>query len=138
MLLPKEYLTAELLIEALEENKGFILAAARYLQKNHGLKVDSGYIKKMCEEWGMNDWLLSIRKGLAEECMRKTMQKGIVEGDNQCLFWVLNKYGHHVDYLDSRDENSEAKQGWQEILAYVKGPPKSDTDTEHPGKHSAD
>lgn len=122
-------LTHEHLTEALMETKGFILSAQKYLKKKYGYRPDTGTIKKRIEEWGMHEWLEDIRKSLVEDCLQKTFHKGIAQGDNHCIFWVLEKYGHHVDFLGGKDTETESKKGWRELLAYVKRDIESDPET---------
>lgn len=113
-------LKVEHLTEALEKNKGFILASKRYIKKTYGYDVSFATLKSRIMEWGLDEWLLDIRKELAEDCLNRAFHKGIAEGDNHCIFWVLDRYGHHVDFLDSRDTETESKKGWKELLTYVK------------------
>ncbi len=121
-------LTPELLIEALEENHGFVLSSIKWLQHEKNCKTSYKVVKNRIENWGMSDWLYDIRSSLAERCMKKVFHKGCAEGDNHCLFWVLHKYGHHVDFLDSADTQTESMKGWKELLDYVKATPESEAD----------
>lgn len=84
----------------------------------------------------MQDWLDEVRKSLVEDCLSKTFAKGVAQGDNNCLAWVLEKYGHHVDFLDGKDVETESKKGWKELLTHVKRPIESDTGTQFEGEHS--
>ena len=121
-------MTVEQLIEALEANKGFILASQRYIKKKYGFEPNTHTVKKKIKEWGLTEWLYDIRTELVENCMQRAFHKGIAEGDNHCIFWTLEKYGHHVDFLDGKDTETESKKGWRELLEYVKGntEPKAD------------
>ncbi len=121
--------TCEQLIEALEKNRGFVLAAQKYLLRTYGIKASYNTMKTMIRNWGMKDWLAEIRKSLVEDCLNKTFAKGIQEGDNHCIFWVLEKYAHHVDFLDAVDAEQESKKGWKEILLNVKRNTEPDTET---------
>lgn len=123
-----EHLTSEHLIEALEKSKGFILGAKKYIKQTFGYDVGYQTIKSRINDWGMQDWLDDIRKELTEDCLKKTYAKAIMEGDNHCIFWVLNKYGHHLDWLQSDETDTESKKGWKELLKHVKRTPLSDTD----------
>lgn len=121
-------LTYEHLVEALESTRGFILAAKKYIEKTWGYSVGYSTIKSRIIEWGMEDWLDDIRKSLVEDCLARTFHNGIKNGDNTCLSWVLKTYGHHVDFLGGIDTETESKKGWRELLEYVKGNTKSNTE----------
>jgi len=122
--------TCEQLIEALEKTRGFVLSAQKYLLKTYGIKASYHTMKTMIRDWGMEDWLDEIRKSLVEDCLNKTFAKGIQDGDNHCIFWVLEKYGHHADFLGGIDAETESKKGWKELLSHVKGSPKSNTEAQ--------
>jgi hypothetical protein len=124
-------LTPEMLIEALEKNKGFILAAVKHIKSVYGISISYSTVKSRINEWGMEDWLNDIRTSLVEDCMRRTFHKGIEKGDNHCIFWVLEKYGHHIDFLSGKDTETESKKGWKELLQHVKIT-ESNTEEEHP------
>src|ERR1044072_9793297 len=98
----KTDLTPEMLSGALEESKGFVLAALKALRKEYELDISYSLIKSRSKEWGMEEWLEDLRKGLVEDCMNRVFYKGIQKLDNHCIFWVLEKYGHHVDFLGDR------------------------------------
>jgi len=120
-------LTPELLIEALEENQGFVLSSIKWLKAEKNWNTSYKKVKTRIADWGMEDWLYDLRSSLAERCMKRVFYKGCAEGDNHCLFWVLHKYGHHVDFLDSADTQTESMKGWKELLDYVKATPESET-----------
>src|SRR6187401_1265205 len=101
--------TCEQLIESLERTKGFVLSAQKYLRNTYGIDASYYTMRSKIKEWDMVDWVDEIRKGLVEECMAKTFYKAIQEGDNHCIFWVLDKYQHHVDFLDSKDTETESR-----------------------------
>lgn len=122
------HLTPEHLIEAFEKSKGFILGAKKYIKYTFGYDVAYKTIKSRIHEWGMQDWIDDIRKELVENCMQRTFAKAIQDGDNHCIFWVLEKYGHHIDFLDSKETETQSKKGWKELLDYVKADLKSDTE----------
>jgi hypothetical protein len=64
--------------------------------------------------------------------MIKTFAKAIDEGDKSCLFWVLEKYGHHADFLGIQQLNTDSEKGWEKILSNVKQTvTESDTEEEH-------
>lgn len=128
--LPKPNFTCEQLIEALEKSRGFVLAAQKYLFKTYDIQASYNTMKSCIKMWDMQDWLDDIRKSLVEDCLSKTFHKGIANGDNHCIFWVLEKYGHHVDFLDGKETEQESKKGWRELLDHVKGTPESNTETE--------
>lgn len=128
--LPNPQFTCEQLIEALEKSRGFILASQKYLLKVYGIKTGYSTIKSCIRMWDMQDWIDDIRKSLVEDCLAKTFHKGIAEGDNHCIFWVLDKYAHHIDFLDGKDTDQESKKGWRELLDHVKRPAESDTETQ--------
>ncbi len=113
-------LTVEPLIEALEHSRGFIGATQKYIKKRWNFEVPLSTIRNKIREMNCEEWLTDIRKGLAEDCLRKTILKGVQDGDTSCLFWVLNRYGHHVDFLDTQDSETESKKGWKDILDHVK------------------
>jgi hypothetical protein len=129
-------LKCEQLIEALTKTRGFILAAKKYLSITYRIEIGCETIKKRIALWGMQDWLDELRKSLVEDCLQKTFSKGIAEGDNHCLMWVLDKFGHHTDFLDGKDTETQAKKGWKELLDYVKADIKSDTEAKSSGEHS--
>jgi len=135
--LPKSDFTADQLIEALTKSRGFILAAKKYLYNVYGIKTGQSTIKNWIKEWGMEEWLDEIRRSLVEDCLNKTFAKGVAEGDNACLFWVLEKYSHHIDFLGGKDTETESKKGWREILDHVKRPSESNTKTEPDREHRA-
>lgn len=120
--------SAEELIEALEQCQGFIETARKLLEKKKGGKISTHKIKNRIELWGMKEWLAELRKELVAKCMRKAFHKAAVEGDNTCMFWAINKYGHHVDFLEGVDSNTESQRGWKVLLDYVKGTPQRKTD----------
>jgi len=134
--LPNSDFTADQLIEALTHSRGFILSAKKYLLKVYGITTGYSTIKTCIKNWEMGDWLDEIRKSLVEDCLNKTFAKGVADGDNHCIFWILEKYGHHVDFLDGKDTETESKKGWRELLDYQKRPPESDTETQPDREHS--
>jgi hypothetical protein len=125
-----EELTFEHLVEALIESRGFVLGAKKYIKKKFSYDVGYAIIKSRINEWGMQEWLDDLRRSLVEDCMKKAFHKGISEGDNHCIFWVLEKYGHHVDFLDGKDSETESKKGWKVLLDYIKTAPESEANTE--------
>jgi hypothetical protein len=134
--IPDPNFTFEQLVEALEKSRGFILAAKKYLFKVYNIQAGYRTIKSCVRMWGMEEWLDDIRKSLVEDCLSKTFAKGIAEGDNHCIFWVLEKYGHHLDFLDGIETEQESKKGWRELLGHVKGTPESNTETKLDREHS--
>lgn len=133
--LPNADFTPEQLIDALEKSRGFILAAKKYLLKVYGIKTGYSTIQSWIKHWDMQDWLDEIRKSLVEDCLNKTFAKGVAEGDNHCIFWILEKYGHHVDFLDGKDAETESKKGWRELLEQQKRFIESDTEKKPEGEH---
>jgi hypothetical protein len=124
----KKYdLTYEQLSEALIKSKGFVLAAVKILNIEYGIDVSHSVVRARIKEWGMEHWIDELRKSLVESCLARTFHKAIQEGDNHCIFWVLQKYAHHVDFLGSKETESESKKGWKEILGVLKGSFKSET-----------
>ena len=134
--LPNSDFTCDQLIEALSKSRGFILAAKKYLMHTYGIKTGYSTIKTCIKNWGMDDWLDEVRKSLVEDCLNKTFAKGVAEGDNHCLMWVLEKYGHHIDFLDGKDTETESKKGWRELLEREKHS-EPDTATKPDREHSA-
>lgn len=128
--------TAEQLIEALTKSRGFILAAKKYLLHTYGIKTGYSTIKTCIRDWNMQDWLDEVRKSLVEDCLNKTFAKGVADGDNHCIFWILDKYGHHIDFLGSKDGETESKKGWKELLHHAKGTTEPDTETQSDREHS--
>jgi len=122
--------TSEQLIEALEKTRGFILSAQKYLLKSYGIKASYHTIRTKIREWGFEDWIEELRKSLVEDCMSKAFHKAIQQGDNSCLFWVLEKYSHQIDFLKPKleDTETESKKGWKILLSHVKGTTESDTE----------
>lgn len=128
--LVEEDFTCEQLIEALSKSRGFILSAKKYLEHTYGIRTSFKRIKTKIKLWEMQDWLDDIRKSLVEDCLSKTFAKAVAQGDNTCLGWIIEKYGHHVDFLDGKDVETESKKGWKELLQIVKGTTESDTSTQ--------
>jgi len=128
-------LTFEHLSKALIETRGFVLAAKRYIKKEFGYDVDYSTIKNRISEWGMQEWLDDLRRSLVEDCMQKAFHKGIADGDNHCIFWALEKYDHHVDFLDGKDSETASKKGWKVLLEYVKTTPESETSLQSKEQH---
>ncbi len=126
----QEKLTYDHLVEALTETRGFIYAAKKYIKRKFDYDVCYQTINSRIKEWEMQDWLDDQRKSLVEDCMQKAFHKGIADGDNHCLFWVMDKYGHHVNFLDGKDSETESKKGWKVLLDYIKNAPESETNTE--------
>lgn len=120
-------LTHEQLSEALIKTKGFVLAAVKLLNHEYGVDVSHSVVRSRIKEWGMEYMIDDLRKSLVENCLSRTFHKAIQEGDNHCIFWVLQKYGHHVEFLGSKDSETESKKGWKEILNVLKGSFKSET-----------
>jgi hypothetical protein len=129
-------LTCEHIIDALDKNKGFVFAAKRYIKKTYGYDVGYNTIKKRIKEWGMEDWLYDMRKTLVEDCLQKTFAKSIADGDNSSIMWVLDRYGHHLDFLDSADTDTQSKKGWKELLDYIKADTQSNPEKKPSGEHS--
>lgn len=113
-------LTPEDLIEALQKSQGFIHHTCEYLYQKTGHKPSRHTIKARIKEWGMEEFLEDIRLNLVESCKRKAFYKAAADGDNHCLFWILNRYGHHLDFLDAADAETESKRGWKTLLEHVK------------------
>jgi len=116
-------LTSEMLIEALEKSQGFIHHAREYIFQKTGYRPSRHIIKSRIKEWGMEDYLYDMRTSLVETCKRKAFHKAVADGDNTCLFWILNRYGHHLDFLDGIDSETESKRGWKTLLEHVKSTP---------------
>ena len=106
------------LIEALQETRGFVLAAQKYISKKWGYKISKDAIKTAIRDNGMEEWLDDIRKSLVEDCMTKTFAKAIKEGDNACMFWVLGKYKQHIDFLEA-SENDKPPQAPGTITEFM-------------------
>ena len=134
--IPNADFTAEQLIEALQVSRGFILAAKKYLLKTYDIKTGYSTIKTCIKQWGMEEWLDEIRQSLVEDCLAKTFAKAIAQGDNHCIFWVLDKYAHHIDFIDGRETEQESKKGWRELLDYVKRPLEPETAEQLDREHS--
>ncbi len=113
-------LSPELLIEALEKSQGFINHARKYIFQKTGHTPSRSTIKSRIKQWGMEEFVEDIRVSLVETCKRKAFYKAVEDGDNHCLFWVINRYGHHVDFLDAIDAETESKRGWKTLLEHVK------------------
>lgn len=117
-------ITVELLTEVLAETNGMLNTATKILKEKHAIGVSSKTLVKYIDLWGMQEWIEDMRSSIVEDCFNKTYMKGLVEGDNQCLFWVLDRYGHHLKFLERNDVQTESRKGWKEILERVKEPPK--------------
>ena len=102
--LPPNY-NYEHIVEALYECKGFILASLRYIDVKWGYKLTREVLNAIILENGMKEWLDDIRRSLVEDTLSTVIKKGVREGDNACLFWVLGKYKQHVDFLEPAEEN---------------------------------
>lgn len=118
-------LTAEMLIEAIQHSMGFISQVQQYLSKQFDVIVSYQTIKSRIEDWGMEDILTEQRVIITEKALKKSYQKSIEEGDNTCIGWVLNKWGHHVDWLPEAKPEVESEKGWKNILKIAKNALKS-------------
>ena len=117
--------------DALIEAKGFIYEAIRIIKKRHGYDVAHQTIRDRIKEWDLEDWLNDLRKTLTEDCLRRAYAQGIAEGDKHCIFWVLNKWGHLLDWLPEKEEENVSKKGWETLLDYAKGMAEPDPNSEH-------
>jgi len=91
------------------------------MKKKWGYDIGTKTIKSKIQMEGLDEWLDDIRKSLVEDCMKKTFLKGIQDGDNHCLFWVLNHYKQHIDFLEPREENKPERvsgeiEGFMDLL----------------------
>lgn len=129
-------LTFEHLKEALEKERGFILSAKKYLKREFNIDVNYKTVKARIEEWGMQEFIDDLRKSLVEDCLHRTFDKGINKGDNHCIFWVLEKYSHHIDFLGGKDTETESKKGWKVLLEYVKATPEPEANLQPQEQHS--
>jgi hypothetical protein len=124
-------LTQDHLCEALYECKGFLHASKKYIKEKWGYSVDTETMKRRIELLGLQGWLDDIRKDLVEQCFRKTYAKAVEDGDKQCMFWILDKYGHYVNFLEPMKEKADSEKGWKVILQRVKQNIEPDTEEEH-------
>lgn len=110
----------EQLIEAMEASHGIIGSATKYIQSTWGCKISYSALKKQLEEWQMSDWIVELRKSAVEKCINKTLSKGIDEGDNACLFKMIDKYGSCAEFLsDNNSINNSVMPKCAEILEVV-------------------
>jgi len=110
------------LIEALSKCHGLVLTSSKYIEKKWGYKISPNTIRTVMKNEGMDDFLDDIRKGSVELCLRKTFDKGIADGDNHCLFYILNQYKQHLDFLEPAKEGvSEAAGEISEYVRYLRG-----------------
>lgn len=133
----KTELTFEALAEALIESSAFISQTRKILLKKHNIDVGRDLILNRIKEWEMGEFVDDIRRGLVETTLSRTFQKAIQEGDNTCMFWVLNKYGHHADFLSSAETDTESKRGWRVLLEHVKATIEPETGEESSREHSS-
>jgi len=112
-------LTIPNLMEALQHNHGFLLASQQYIAKKWNLHYSDKILKKMIKDFGLTDFINQIRSKIVEDCYRKTYLKGVQEGDATSLQWYLNRYGHHVDFLDTVDGESDSKRDTKSILERI-------------------
>lgn len=117
--------TAEDIAEALHQSKGFLFNALDIIKKNTGHQMTVNTLKNRIRDWGLEEYLYDIRTHLVESCKKTLIYKAIKEKDNMCLFWILKRYGHHVDFINSVDSETESKRGWKALLEHVKTAPES-------------
>jgi len=102
--LPDEY-KVEHLMEALERCRCFVAQSQKYIKAKWGYYMSTQTINRLIREEGIDEWVNDVRRELVEDSMTKVFKKAIHDGDNQCLMWVLNKYKHHIDFLEPKEEN---------------------------------
>lgn len=112
-------LTFELLCESLDVNFGILNSTRNYLLTVHKVDVSVSTIRSKIKLWGMEEYLVECRIRGVEEALYKRFSQGIKDGDNTALTWILNKYGHHADFLKPLEENNlEFSKG--DISAFFK------------------
>ncbi len=109
------------LMEALSQSQGFIVSTQSYIMKKWGLNYPSTILTKMIKKYNLVDYVNQLRKKMVEDCYRKTYAKGVQEGDTICMQWYLNRYGHHVDFLDTAEGETDSKRDTKGILERIKG-----------------
>jgi len=109
-------LKVDQLCEALTQSYGFIQATQAYIAKKCNLHFTAVTIKKMIQKFGLVDYVNELRTKIVEDCYRKTYLKAVQEGDTNAMQWYLEKYGHHVDFLPEKVENSTNLNTFKEIL----------------------
>lgn len=115
-------LTCEMLVDAFIESNGLIHKAKKLLQRDHNIQVSVAEIKRAVTAWGMEDFLQEIRSGMVESCFDTTYNKAL-GGDNQSLFYIQEKFGHHLDFLPEKESSdTDSHKGWKEILENIKRP----------------
>jgi len=114
-------LSSEMLIEALMQNQGFLQATQSYIAKKWQLHFTTVTLKKCIIRFGLTEYVNELRTKVVEDCYRKTYVKAVQDGDNTALQFYLDKYGHHVDFLGSKDDETKMKGNVKEILESIKG-----------------
>ena len=116
-------LTFDEIRDAVVAAHGIYGSACKYVQSMYGICIQRKELVKYIQDWGLEEYIDSIRKQAVEGALHRTIAKGIEEGDNAALFWFLNKYGHHADFLAPQGgEEGESKDGWKQILQAVRSP----------------
>lgn len=126
-----DQLTEEILVESLVENNGMYHATVRSIRQKHDIPITMDHLKRHITLWGMEDFVHEIRAGMVENCFSKTYEKGVQKGDNQCLFYVMDKFGHHLEFLPEREIETESNKGWQNILGIIKDSSEPEAASEH-------
>lgn len=107
-----DYVTAEELIEAIQACYGIIGSVIQYLQEHFNKKTYRRYLKERIKEWDLSELLDESRKNGVEKCLRTMFSKGIDEGSEKAMMWMLDRYGQHCDFLDEREESGlESSKG---------------------------
>ncbi|CAB4166311.1 hypothetical protein UFOVP844_22 [uncultured Caudovirales phage] len=130
-------LSVDKLVEALMQSQGFLSAAQSYIAKKWQYHFSLPTLRKSIERYNLTEYVNEMRSKIVEDCYRKTYQKAVVEGDNTCLQYYLENYGHHVDFLGSKDTETTMKGNVKEILATIKSF-QSETNRQHSELDSAD
>jgi len=111
----------EMLVEALEHSQGFFCHAQSFLKKKYNHDISHATMKHRVKMFDLTDWVEDLRRKNVEIALKKTYKKALEDGDNQCLQWILNRWMHHVDYLEEKTTTEpESKKGWKEILEVLK------------------
>jgi len=101
----KDICTAEELIEALEACHGITGSAVQYLREKYHIAVGREYISSRIKAWGMEDFLKECRVKGIERGLTKMLSKALDDGNEKALMWMLEKYGHHCDFLSAKESN---------------------------------
>lgn len=111
--------------EALEVTHGLIQPACQYIFKTWGIKIAPSTIEHRIKLWGMEDYVYDLRRRVLEKVLNRRIENAI-RGDNFAAQWLLEKFGHHVNWLKPREEMANKDQGT--VIAVIDHMSKSDSD----------